>query len=128
MYQDKMTLFYNGEILYDPENDEPLIYNWEERNSWKVLIVLSGVEVIPDHTFTCCDNIETVVMNDNVRRIEECAFSNCDSLVFVRLSRNLEYIRNHTFCFFESLTSMFVPPSCTEIGDRHLKVVKSWSS
>ena len=59
MYQGKMTFFYNGEILWDVENEEPLIYNQEERQSWKVVIVLPGVERIPEDTFQGCENIET---------------------------------------------------------------------
>lgn len=117
MYQGQMTLFYNGEILYDTHNVEPLrIYNREERQTWKVVIVLPGVEVIPENTFEECENIETVVMNDDVRRIDEYAFSLCNSLSFVRLSRNLEYIGPVAFRGSDSLTSMFVPPSCREIG------------
>ena len=38
MYRDKKTLFYNGEIVLRDE---------VERSSWKVIIVLPGVEVIP---------------------------------------------------------------------------------
>jgi len=56
-------------------------------------------------------------MSDDVRRIEHWAFSCCDSLVFVRLSRNLEYMGTGAFLSCRSLNSMFIPPSCTEIGD-----------
>ncbi|GFH61083.1 leucine-rich repeat domain-containing protein [Chaetoceros tenuissimus] len=117
MYQGKKTLFYNGEIIFDPENEEPLIYNWEERQTWKLVIVLPGVEVIPEDTFDECKNIETVIMSDDVRRIEDWAFYRCDSLVFVRLSRSLEFIGENSFWGCGSLTSMFIPPTCREIGD-----------
>ena len=117
MYKGKKTLFYNGEILYDTENCEKLIYDWEERKSWEVIIVLSGVEVIPQLTFGSCINVEAIVMSDTVRRVELRTFINCRSLTFVKLSRNLEYIGEATFFHCLSLPSLFIPPSCREIGD-----------
>ncbi|GFH49985.1 predicted protein [Chaetoceros tenuissimus] len=74
MYEGKKTLFYNGEILYHVDNDEPLIYNWEERESWEVIIVLPGVEEIPEDCLRECEQIDTVIMSDSVIRIEGWAF------------------------------------------------------
>ncbi|GFH61912.1 hypothetical protein CTEN210_18388 [Chaetoceros tenuissimus] len=116
MFRGKRTLFYNGEKLWDVENREHLIYNDEERQTWQVIIILPGVEVIPDHTFQECGNVKTVIMADTVRRIETDAFSQCYSLKFVKLSTNLEYIGASAFSFCECLTSIFIPPSCREIG------------
>lgn len=119
MYKGKKTYFYNGrERLFDVENIECLVYDWEERDTWEVVIVLPGVEEIPKYTFNECDKIETVIMSDSVRRIEECAFYNCKSLSYVKLSRNLEFIAFIAFIFCESLTSIFIPPSCRHIGER----------
>jgi hypothetical protein len=55
-------------------------------------------------------------MADTVRRIEWSAFFHCICLEFVKLSRNLEYIGEHAFYGCQNLTSIFVPPSCREIG------------
>ena len=148
MYKGKKTLFYNGEILlvgeeilhgwYDLNGEHwsyeeyPLIYNREERESWEVIIVLPGVEVIPQDTFRDCWNVETVIMTDSVTRINDGAFYCCDSLRVVRLSNNLEYIGESAFSgcgcgdsypdFSNSgeslLTSIFIPESCREIGRR----------
>ena len=115
MYRGKMTYFYNGEVLFD--NDEYLIYTEEERDKWEVIIVLPGVEVIPEDTFIECENVKTVVMADTVRRIARWAFTGCESLMFVKLSRNLEYIGYEAFAMCVSLTSIFIPPSCREIGE-----------
>ncbi|GFH50168.1 leucine-rich repeat domain-containing protein [Chaetoceros tenuissimus] len=117
MYKGKKTLFYNGEILWDDENEEYLIYDEEEQLSWEVVIVLPGVEEIPEYTFMGCEKIETVIMSDSVRRIEREAFQYCESLKFVKLSRNLEYIGLNAFEDCEALSSIFIPPSCIEIGD-----------
>ena len=115
MYKGKMTLFWNGQILCDRDTGEFLIYNWEERKTWEVIMVLPGVEAIPEGTFSHCENVKTVIMADTVRRIEYQAFQICYSLEYVRLSRNLEYIGDFAFKF-SSLTSIFIPTSCTEIG------------
>ncbi|GFH50103.1 hypothetical protein CTEN210_06579 [Chaetoceros tenuissimus] len=117
MYKGKKTHFYNGEILWDEENDVYLIYDQEEQESWEVIIVLPGVEVIPEETFSF-SKVEAVIMSDTVRRIEDSAFGRCCSLTFVRLSRNLEHIGGYAFFGCECLPSIFIPPSCQEIGTR----------
>ena len=120
MYKGKKTLFYNGEKLIEEDTGVCLIYDLEEQKSWQVIIVLPGVEVIPELTFHECRSIETVIMSDTVRRIEKEAFSFCSRLVFVKLSRNLEYMGFCAFWFCKSLTSIFIPPSCREIRDQLL--------
>ena len=50
MYKGKKTYFYNGEKLRDDDYDS-LIYSWEERLTWEVIIVLPGVEVIPKYIY-----------------------------------------------------------------------------
>ena len=117
MYKGKMTLFYNGETLRDRDTREWLIYNEKERRSWEVIIVLPGVEIIPEWTLFDCKNVKVVIMSDTVKRIEECAFNNCFGLEFVKLSTNLEYIGEWAFRYCKSLTSIFIPPSCREIGN-----------
>ncbi|GFH47153.1 leucine-rich repeat domain-containing protein [Chaetoceros tenuissimus] len=120
MYKGKKTLFYNGEELWeesDDDTDQPLVYDYEERDTWEVIIVLPGVEVIPDWTFWSCKNIETVIMPDSVKRIEWSAFDDCKSLEFVRLSQNLEFIGTWAFKYCQSLSSIFIPPSCGKIDD-----------
>lgn len=116
MYKGKKTLFYNGEKLMD-KNCRPIVYNENERNSWKVIIILPGVKVVPVGTFYGCNNVQAVIMADTVLRIDGSAFSLCKCLVFIKLSRNLEYIGVAVFDKCESLTSLFIPPSCREIGE-----------
>lgn len=118
MYKGKKTLFYKGEILWDAENNrDVLIYDFEERTSWEVIIILPGVEVIPRDTFISCNNVEAVIMADTVKRIENGAFAECESLKFIKLSTNLEYIGDSALNCCESLKSIFIPPSCRVIRD-----------
>ena len=123
-YRGKRTLFYNGEILWDEDEEEWIIYDWEERESWEIVIILPGVEIIPDFTFDECDNVEIVIMADTVKRIEDVAFFHCISLEFVKLPRNLEYIGKTAFRCCQSLTSIYIPPSCREIEERAFKGCK----
>ena len=118
MYKGKKTLFYNGEKLWDDENEEPMIYDWKERDSWEVVIVLSGVEVISKLAFSNCDKVEVVIMADSVRRIEDGAFYSCTNLEYVQLSINLEFIERCAFSACKSLTSVFIPPSCRMVDNR----------
>ena len=87
---------------------------FRERFSWQQVIV-EGVMEIPEFTFSGCFNIKRVIFADTVIRIEHGAFFRCYNLVFIKLSLRLEYIGE---CAFElcNLSSVFVPPSCREIG------------
>ena len=114
-YRGKRTLFYNGERLWDEDTFGPLVHNREERDSWEVIIVVPGVEIIPEQTFQFCWNVKVVIMADTVRIIEDDAFYRCESLKFVKLSTNLEYIGNFAFEDCKSLTAIFIPPTCREI-------------
>jgi hypothetical protein len=116
MYKGKKTLFWNGEKLRE-QNARYLIYDEEERQTWQVIIVLPGVEVIPWYTFDGCDNVKTVIMSDSVKRIEGQTFGGCRNLEYVKLSKSLEYIGYSAFDCCFSLTSIFIPASCREIGN-----------
>ena len=120
IYKGKRTLFYNGEKLWEGSEilGHPLVHDKEERLSWEVIIVLPGVELVPEWTFHFCHDVKMVIMADTVRRIEgEGAFKNCCSLKFVKLSTTLECIGRRAFYFCASLTAMFIPPSCREIDE-----------
>ncbi|GFH56017.1 hypothetical protein CTEN210_12493 [Chaetoceros tenuissimus] len=119
MYKGKKTYFYNGEKIFEENNDRvcrPLIHDRKERDTWEVIIALPGVEVIPENSFCWCGNIDTVIMADTVRRIEDLAFPECRNLKFVKLPRNVEYIGEQAFWYCNNLTSVFIPPTCREIG------------
>ena len=119
MYKGKKTFFYNGERLFEgsPHNRKNLVYDKAERKSWEVIIILPGVEKIPDGTFSQCKKLKTVIMADSIKKISWGAFSWCSRLEFVKLSKNLEFIGDFAFCDCKSLTSIFIPPSCKVIDE-----------
>ena len=74
-YKGMQTLFYDGGKLWKGgksrwEDIGPLIYTKRERRSWRAIIVLPGVKVIPDCTFFGCEAVEFVIMADTMRRIK----------------------------------------------------------
>jgi len=116
MYKGKMTLFYNGEKLLDNRslNFSP-VYNWEIRQTWEVIIVLPGVEVIPEQTFQACWNVKTIIMSDTVTRIENEAFTKCVNLETIKLSRNLKYIGYRAFSFCRNIKTVVIPDAVKRI-------------
>ena len=71
------------------------------------VIVASSVTVIKGYAFIDCELLVSVIMGDNVKRIEEGAFYYCRALRFVRLSKKLEYIGCFTFGYCHSLEALF---------------------
>ncbi|GFH47666.1 hypothetical protein CTEN210_04141 [Chaetoceros tenuissimus] len=127
MYNNLKTLFYNGEKLWEGDDDYfslldfdeepgeyPLVYDRAERKSWQQIVVLPGVEEISRSTFEYCINVEKVVMYD-VRWIRSRAYFHCDRLRHILFSRNLELIEPNAIGNCKSLSSMFLPESCREI-------------
>lgn len=94
MYQGKKTLFWNREKLWDEDNGHSLVYDKKERETWEVIIILPGVELLPERAFNKCKNLKTIIMADTVRVIHFGAFEYCRRLDFMKLSSNLEGIRD----------------------------------
>lgn len=126
VYGGLKTLFYNGEKLWEGDEDygDPLVYNKTERRSWQQIIILPGIQEIPDCTFTGCVKVKIIMMNDDVQLIGKATFYNCWRLVFIRLSRRLVKIGKYGFKGCYTLASIFIPRSCTEIGDKALSSCK----
>lgn len=86
---------------------------------WDVshVVVDEGVTVIKECAFETStgSHIVSVIMGDNVKRIEESAFCCCYALRFIRLSKTLEYIGECSFSFCESLEALFLPSAVTYI-------------
>ena len=65
-----------------------------------------------------CRHLMSVIMGDNVKRIEKAAFYGCIALRFLRLSKALEYIGDYAS---RSCESLFLPSTLKEIGYRAFK-------
>lgn len=87
---------------------------WKEQQSWRQIIVVNGVTVIPGNTFCDCYKIKRVIFPDSVIRIEYRAFEDCKNLIFIKWSLCLEHIGEWAFRLC-NLSSAFIPPACQEI-------------
>lgn len=134
LFNGKKTLFYNGETrIWDSSNQTIMaqIFGgaevWNERSklSLEVIIILPGVEEIPDSTFANCARVKVVIMHDSLKRIGIKAFHKCFRLEYVSLSKNLEYIGNLAFCGCKLLCAFFVPQSCKCINNEALRDCKN---
>ena len=86
------------------------------------VIVDGSVTVIKKEAFRKgvfggCRLLVSVIMGDNVKRIEECAFLDCIALRFIRLSRTLEHIEGYSFCRCHSLEALFLPSTLKSIRE-----------
>ena len=130
LFYDGSKELYNHELHYEWKLHQYYLKNSERvpftpsgeckqymraRQSWQQVVIVDGVTEIPEYTFYQCKNLKRVIFADTVISIEERAFYNCSDLKFVILSINLECIGREAFrkC---NLFSVFIPPSCREIG------------
>lgn len=80
----------------------------------KKVVVSKGITSIRGKLFAECDSLETVVIGDTVKEIEEC-FYECENLKEVILPDSLEIIGSATFEYCSGLEKIVVPDSVTLI-------------
>ena len=125
-----LTLYYDGTDLYNEnlerewnECDALEISNvsaackeyWNERLSWRQVIVMEGVTELPNCCFRCCYRIETLILANTVVRIGNSAANHCRKLKKIKWSINLRSMGNYAFTDCD-LRSVFIPPRCINIG------------
>lgn len=114
---DKGTLTLYG---YDPVYRYYSMYNpWRKslhNGTVKKVVVSKGITSIRGKLFAECDSLETVVIGDTVKEIEEC-FYECENLKEVILPDSLEIIGSATFEYCSGLEKIVVPDSVTHIED-----------
>ena len=80
------------------------------------VIIDRKVTVIKWHAFRMCRHrLVSIIMGDNVKRIEMKAFAGCYALRFIRLSKTLEYIGYNAFKYCYSLEALFLPSTVKSI-------------
>ncbi len=108
----------NFDIFWRKCNEALHLSRSYERESSHV-IVDSSVTVIRKSTFFWCEHLVSIILGDNVKRIEGKAFHCCVLLRFLRLSKTLEYIGLTAFFCCESVEALFLPSS--------VRVIKDWA-
>ena len=79
--------------------------------------ISSEVKTIESHDFEDCYRLRSIVIPDNVTKIEYEAFKNCTALQEIKLSNTLVYIGAFAFDGCSSLTEISLPDSITELEE-----------
>lgn len=82
--------------------------------SLDTVIIVGGVNVIPDNFFSGCKSVSSVVLPKTVRSIGMFAFYECSDLVYISLNSGLNIIEKYAFAGCASLFS--VDCGTAEIG------------
>ncbi len=80
------------------------------------LVVPGTVEKIVLGTFSHCNNLESVTLEEGVKEIGVSAFYEAKSLTSLSLPSSLEEIDNTAFGLCTSLKSVVIPEGVTEVG------------
>ena len=69
-----------------------------------------------DNTFNNCKGLETVIIENGCKKIDEYAFSGCENLNSVYIPNSVTDISNYAFYGCTSLEQITIPPSVTRVG------------
>ena len=75
------------------------------------------VTVIGDSAFANCESLETLVIPDSIKGIDQGAFYMCAKLGAIRLPRSLRYIDSFAFYNCTNLSLSFIPNLIRAIGN-----------
>ncbi len=80
-------------------------------------VIITGGEVIYDHAFYACANIETIILPESIKSIGYSSFSNCTSLKSLIIPDGVELIDHYAFQSCYVIESIVIPASVNSIGD-----------
>ncbi len=116
------TSSYSGATFYA---DTP----WYSKiSSVKSVVIENGVTSIGNCAFYDCDSLASVTMSDSVTSIGELAFYDCRYLESVTIPDSVTSIGEYSFYWCSSLTSVTIPDSVTSIGSSAFEDCSSLTS
>lgn len=77
---------------------------------------LNFMDMVPPYYAFGLD-IKSIVLPNNIKKIDEYAFAECENLTYVKLSNNLEFIGNGAFEGCKNLKQLNIPKSVKHIED-----------
>ena len=96
--------------------DNIISYAGYFRSYCKSVIIEDGVTTIMDCAFSGWGSLESVAIPNSIVTIGDYAFRNCTSLTSVTIPDSVTSIGDYAFDFCTSLTSVVIPNSVTSIG------------
>ena len=105
--------------------DTPEDVTWRlEGEAGHYRLFISGTGAMADYIYlntrpwhNYSENIKTIVIENGVTSIGECAFQNCTNLSSVTIPASVTSIGNGVFIDCEKLTTVSIPASVTTIGE-----------
>lgn len=73
-----------------------------------ILIISKKIEIIAFRSFTSCQGLTAVYLQDGIKRIENEAFQNCKNLETISLPYSLYMIGEQAFCGCEKLQKLYM--------------------
>ena len=90
--------------------------NNKQISSFDELQYFTGLESIGNQAFYGCSAMTSIIIPENVTRIDIEAFRNCNHLASVTIPEGVTSIGDYAFSACSSLTSVTIPKSLTSIG------------
>lgn len=92
----------------------PAFLAYQLPESLKKLTIING-EIIEEQACQSRKNLEEVIIDAPIKRIEDYAFSNCINLRKINLPETLEFIGIHAFSYCQELKNIVIPKSVSII-------------
>ncbi len=105
-----ITYAVDGGNIYFDKNSGKITDADEEIPSAVIPNTINGIAVtaIAGYAFYKCRNLESIVIPDSIKSIDEEAFSNCENLKNITLPDSIESIGDCVFLYCENLQNIYV--------------------
>lgn len=103
--------YYGMEITYIN------VSAFETCENLTTVIIQENITAIKPRAFAGCTSLQYIVIPDSVTDIGFAVFSGCTSLTEIVIPNNVTFISNYTFVNCANLESIVIPKSVTSIGE-----------
>lgn len=82
----------------------------------ETIVIPDGIKIIDNYTFSECENLATVTIPASVTTIGDYAFQSCKKLANINLNA-VKYIGEYAFTYCDGLKTIKIPDSVMSIGN-----------
>ena len=107
----------NNNFMIDKNTNTLLRYIGKER----YVSIPENVNIIGEHAFCECEEIEEIYIPNSVTTIKKYAFRCCYSLLKINLPHSITTIESEAFLCCDSIRHILIPNSVSHIGDAVFK-------